>query len=93
MVLYSVPANTGLELPLEAVLTLAQHPNIIGIKDSGGDVRHSFPGRGNPGLAPLAVSQPFPEPQRFHRTPGLQALGRDRVMPTPWLVSLPRSLA
>lgn len=38
MVLYSVPANTGLELPLEAVLTLAQHPNIIGIKDSGGDV-------------------------------------------------------
>ncbi|NXI68776.1 HOGA1 protein, partial [Anseranas semipalmata] len=38
VVLYSVPANTGLELPLEAVLTLAQHPNIIGIKDSGGDI-------------------------------------------------------
>ncbi|KFP32008.1 hypothetical protein N325_02728, partial [Colius striatus] len=38
VVLYSVPANTGLDLPLEAVLTLAQHPNIIGIKDSGGDV-------------------------------------------------------
>lgn len=38
MVLYSVPANTGLELPLEAVLTLAQHPNILGIKDSSGDV-------------------------------------------------------
>ena len=38
MVLYSVPANTNLELPLEAVLTRAQHPNIIGIKDSGGDV-------------------------------------------------------
>ena len=38
VVLYSVPANTNLELPLEAVLTLAQHPNIIGIKDSGGDV-------------------------------------------------------
>ncbi|NXG65591.1 HOGA1 protein, partial [Hemiprocne comata] len=38
VVLYSVPANTGLELPLEAVLDLAQHLNIIGIKDSGGDI-------------------------------------------------------
>ncbi|NXJ14815.1 HOGA1 protein, partial [Odontophorus gujanensis] len=38
VLLYSVPANTGLDLPLEAVLTLAQHPNIIGIKDSGGDI-------------------------------------------------------
>ncbi|XP_067393199.1 4-hydroxy-2-oxoglutarate aldolase, mitochondrial [Emydura macquarii macquarii] len=38
VVLYSVPANTGLELPLEAVLTLAQHPNIVGLKDSGGDI-------------------------------------------------------
>ncbi|XP_009906403.2 4-hydroxy-2-oxoglutarate aldolase, mitochondrial [Dryobates pubescens] len=38
VVLYSVPANTGLDLPLEAVLTLAQHPNIVGIKDSGGDI-------------------------------------------------------
>ncbi|NXC21980.1 HOGA1 protein, partial [Corythaeola cristata] len=38
VMLYSVPANTGLDLPLEAVLTLAQHPNIIGIKDSGGDI-------------------------------------------------------
>ncbi|KFP38601.1 hypothetical protein N324_11513, partial [Chlamydotis macqueenii] len=31
-------ANTGLDLPLEAVLALAQHPNIVGIKDSGGDI-------------------------------------------------------
>ncbi|XP_017924421.1 4-hydroxy-2-oxoglutarate aldolase, mitochondrial isoform X2 [Manacus vitellinus] len=38
VVLYSVPANTGLDLPMEAVITLAQHPNIIGIKDSGGDI-------------------------------------------------------
>ncbi|XP_075773880.1 LOW QUALITY PROTEIN: 4-hydroxy-2-oxoglutarate aldolase, mitochondrial [Pelodiscus sinensis] len=38
VVLYSVPANTGLELPPEAVLTLAQHPNIVGLKDSGGDI-------------------------------------------------------
>ncbi|XP_040217155.1 4-hydroxy-2-oxoglutarate aldolase, mitochondrial isoform X2 [Rana temporaria] len=38
VILYSVPANTGLDLPVDAVVTLAQHPNIIGIKDSGGDV-------------------------------------------------------
>ncbi|XP_042119650.1 4-hydroxy-2-oxoglutarate aldolase, mitochondrial isoform X3 [Peromyscus maniculatus bairdii] len=38
VVLYSVPANTGLDLPVDAVVTLSQHPNIIGIKDSGGDV-------------------------------------------------------
>lgn len=39
VVLYSVPANTGLELPLDAVMQLSQHPNILGLKDSGGDVR------------------------------------------------------
>ncbi|KAM3864517.1 4-hydroxy-2-oxoglutarate aldolase, mitochondrial [Diretmus argenteus] len=38
VVLYSVPANTGLELPLDAVVVLAQHPNILGLKDSGGDI-------------------------------------------------------
>ncbi|XP_053197091.1 4-hydroxy-2-oxoglutarate aldolase, mitochondrial [Scomber japonicus] len=37
VVLYSVPANTGLELPVDAVVHLSQHPNILGIKDSGGD--------------------------------------------------------
>uniref|UniRef100_A0A1A8FL46 4-hydroxy-2-oxoglutarate aldolase, mitochondrial n=1 Tax=Nothobranchius korthausae TaxID=1143690 RepID=A0A1A8FL46_9TELE len=38
VVLYSVPANTGLELPLDAVVELCQHPNILGLKDSGGDI-------------------------------------------------------
>lgn len=38
VILYSVPANTGLELPNEAVVSLAQHPNIVGIKDSDGNV-------------------------------------------------------
>lgn len=41
VVLYSVPANTGLELPLDAVVELSQHPNILGVKDSGGDVRNT----------------------------------------------------
>ncbi|KAM9197832.1 4-hydroxy-2-oxoglutarate aldolase, mitochondrial isoform 2-T2 [Dugong dugon] len=38
VVLYSVPANTGLDLPVDAVVTLSQHPNIVGLKDSAGDV-------------------------------------------------------
>ncbi|KAG9346146.1 hypothetical protein JZ751_007964 [Albula glossodonta] len=38
VVLYSVPANTGLDLPVDAVVSLAQHPNIVGLKDSGGDI-------------------------------------------------------
>lgn len=38
VVLYNVPANTGLDLPVDAVVTLSQHPNIVGMKESGGDV-------------------------------------------------------
>jgi len=36
VVLYSIPRFTNVELPVEAVAELAQHPNIIGIKDSSG---------------------------------------------------------
>jgi 4-hydroxy-2-oxoglutarate aldolase len=38
ILLYNVPANTGLNLPIEAVIELAAHPNIAGLKDSGGDI-------------------------------------------------------
>ena len=38
VVLYSVPSNTGIDLDKNLVAKLAQHPNIIGLKDSGGDV-------------------------------------------------------
>ncbi len=38
VIMYSVPANTTLDLPVEVAAKLAQHPNIIGMKDSGGDV-------------------------------------------------------
>ena len=34
VLLYSVPACTAYELPMELAAQLAQHPNIIGIKDS-----------------------------------------------------------
>ncbi len=38
VVLYSVPANTGIDLPVDVVTRLSRHPNIVGIKDSGGDI-------------------------------------------------------
>jgi len=38
VILYSVPVFTGYDLPLEVVCELAEHPNIIGIKESGGNV-------------------------------------------------------
>ena len=38
ILLYNVPIFTGLDLSAETVLELAQHPNIAGIKDGGGNV-------------------------------------------------------
>jgi 4-hydroxy-2-oxoglutarate aldolase len=36
--LYNMPANTGVDMSAEVVVKLAQHPNIVGIKDSSGNV-------------------------------------------------------
>jgi 4-hydroxy-2-oxoglutarate aldolase len=38
VILYSIPKFTGFEIPLEVVAELAQHPNIIGLKESSGSV-------------------------------------------------------
>jgi len=38
VILYSVPANTGLDLSVSVIARLAKHPNIVGVKDSGGDI-------------------------------------------------------
>lgn len=38
VVLYSVPPFTGFDLPVEVVAELAGHPNIIGLKESSGNV-------------------------------------------------------
>jgi 4-hydroxy-2-oxoglutarate aldolase len=38
VMLYSVPALTGYDLPEKVVIELANHRNIIGIKESGGDI-------------------------------------------------------
>ncbi len=38
VILYSIPRFTNVEIPVEVVAELAQHPNIIGIKDSSGSL-------------------------------------------------------
>ncbi|XP_029836137.2 4-hydroxy-2-oxoglutarate aldolase, mitochondrial [Ixodes scapularis] len=38
VILYSVPGNTGVDLPAEVAIGLASHLNVLGMKDSGGDV-------------------------------------------------------
>ena len=35
--LYSVPKVTAYELPIEVAIRLSGHPNVVGMKDSGGD--------------------------------------------------------
>ncbi len=38
ILLYNIPQMTGLDLPVEVVIQLARHPNILGIKESLGSV-------------------------------------------------------
>jgi dihydrodipicolinate synthase/N-acetylneuraminate lyase len=38
VLLYNFPQCTGYDLPVELVVELAEHPNIIGIKESSGDL-------------------------------------------------------
>jgi 4-hydroxy-2-oxoglutarate aldolase len=38
IIIYNVPKFTGLEMSAESVANLAQHPNIIGMKDSSGNI-------------------------------------------------------
>ncbi len=39
ILLYTVPSFTAYDLPLDIIAELAQHPNIVGIKDSSGDLK------------------------------------------------------
>jgi 4-hydroxy-2-oxoglutarate aldolase len=38
IILYNVPASTGVDLGAETIIELAGHPNIIGLKESSGNV-------------------------------------------------------
>ena len=38
VIIYNFPQATGYDMPAEVVIELAEHPNLIGIKESSGDV-------------------------------------------------------
>jgi 4-hydroxy-2-oxoglutarate aldolase len=38
VVVYNMPANTGIDMTAQAIIQMASHPNIIGMKESGGNV-------------------------------------------------------
>jgi 4-hydroxy-2-oxoglutarate aldolase len=38
VILYNIPPLTGVDLTLEAIITLAAHPNIVGLKESSGNM-------------------------------------------------------
>jgi 4-hydroxy-2-oxoglutarate aldolase len=65
VVLYSIPKFTHLELPIEVVAELAQHPNIIAIKDSSGSLERL--------AALLAATRSAPK-REFLVTPVFQAV-------------------
>ena len=38
VMIYNFPQNTGIDIPADAVAQLSEHPNIIGIKESSGNI-------------------------------------------------------
>lgn len=38
VIIYNMPACTGMDMDAESIAAIAGHPNILGLKDSGGDV-------------------------------------------------------
>ena len=38
LMIYNMPANTGINIPVAVVAALSKHPNIVGIKDTSGNI-------------------------------------------------------
>jgi len=61
LILYNMPANTGIDMQADLIGELAKHDNIAGLKDSSGNVARlaELRGRVDPGFALLAGSAGF----------------------------------
>ncbi|MFA6125779.1 MAG: dihydrodipicolinate synthase family protein [Bacteroidales bacterium] len=61
VIIYNMPANTGLDMTAETILAIADHPNIIGLKDSGGNIAKmgEIVEKAKPGFQVLAGSAGF----------------------------------
>jgi len=59
-ILYNMPGNTGIDIPIDVCVQLSHHPNIIGMKESGGKVhRIAQIKHENPDFQVLAGSASF----------------------------------
>ncbi len=38
VIIYNMPANTGMDMSAETIIRIAEHENIVGLKDSGGNI-------------------------------------------------------
>jgi len=61
VIIYNMPANSGMDLEASDILAIAQHPNIVGVKDSGGNLAKmgAIVAGAKPGFQVLAGSAGF----------------------------------
>lgn len=61
VIIYNMPANSGLDMNADQILAIADHPNIVGLKDSGGNITKiaDIIGRAKPEFQVLAGSAGF----------------------------------
>ncbi len=61
VIIYNMPSNTGLDMTAETILSISSHPNIIGLKDSGGNLAKmgAIIGQAKKGFRVLAGSAGF----------------------------------
>lgn len=61
VIIYNMPANSGLDMNADQILAIANHPNIVGLKDSGGNITKiaDIIARAKPGFQVLAGSAGF----------------------------------
>jgi 4-hydroxy-2-oxoglutarate aldolase len=59
--IYNMPANTSVDMPADLIVKLSQHPNIAGVKDSGGNLAKlgQIVKNARPGFQVLAGSAGF----------------------------------
>ncbi|MFP4064496.1 MAG: dihydrodipicolinate synthase family protein [Bacteroidales bacterium] len=61
VLIYNMPANSGMDMGADIILEISTHPNIIGLKDSGGNLvkMGQVIGQSKPGFQVLAGSAGF----------------------------------
>jgi len=61
VIIYNMPQNTGIDMSAEIIIAISGHPNIIGLKDSGGNMEkmRTIIALSNPDFQVLAGSAGF----------------------------------